>query len=688
MAASRFQAHLDGPTGRRFLGLTAVGLSCAALLTGCGGTSGVSEAHTPAIAALEKQLAQLEGEADRLNDAHAIKRLQRAYGYYLDQAQWDQMADLFAPDASIEIGLDGVYAGQKRIREYLHKLGGAGNGLKKGQFNEHLELQPVVNVAADGLTAKGRWRAFIMTGQFGESAAWGEGPYENEYVKQNGIWKISKVHWYQTFMVPYAGGWAKNKDLNGGVYVSKQFPPDRPPSEQYGVWPAVYVPPFHYKNPVADPAVSAPADAEPVSTANADDPAAAALRLAITQLRHRIDIARDTDQVENMVSMYGYYLDKQQWDLLTDLFAEDSTMEISQRGVYLGKKGVRRALELFGPQNIEPNHLHNHIQLQPVIHVAPDGQRAWVRSRALSELGTFGQIGVWGDGVYENELVKENGVWKFRHDHVYTTFFTPYDPGWSMGARPTPKASPKIPPDRPPTVVYESFPEVNIPAFHYKNVVTGGETRSWPAVSVEQVPAKLRDTVKRVTRTVTQLEDERAIENLQRSYGFYVDKALWKEAADLFADDGTLEIGGRGVFVGKPRILQYLTWLAPDGLVRGKLFNHLQLQPIVHVAPDGNTALGRWRFLAEVGEDQKSAIWGGGTYENRYVKQDGVWKIQSLHAYFRFYTPYADGWAKTALPNSRPEERLPPDRPPTVVYDSYPSTFIAPFHYPNPVTGK
>ena len=36
--------------------------------------------------------------------------------------------------------------------------------------------------------------------------------------------------------------------------------------------------------------------------------------------------------------MYGYYLDKQQWDLLTDLFVEDSTMEISQRGIYVGRK--------------------------------------------------------------------------------------------------------------------------------------------------------------------------------------------------------------------------------------------------------------------------------------------------------------------------------------------------------------
>jgi hypothetical protein len=79
--------------------------------------------------------------------------------------------------------------------------------------------------------------------------------------------------------------------------------------------------------------------------------------------------------------MYGYYLDKQQWDLLTDLFVEDSTMEISQRGIYIGRKSIRRAWELFGPQNIERNHLHNHIQMQPVIHVAWTDS-AWVRSRA------------------------------------------------------------------------------------------------------------------------------------------------------------------------------------------------------------------------------------------------------------------------------------------------------------------
>ena len=188
--------------------------------------------------------------------------------------------------------------------------------------------------------------------------------------------------------------------------------------------------------------------------------------------------------------------------------------------------------------------------------------------------------------------------------------------------------------------------------------------------------------------SVGRLEDEREIENLQRTYGYFVDKAMWRETADLFADDATLEIGGRGVFVGKARILQYLDWLAPKGLAHGLLFNHIQLQPIVTVAPDGRTARGRWRFLAEVGVYKNRALWGIGTYENAYVKEGGVWKIQTLHGYFRMYTPYAAGWAKAASANTHPEKDLPPDRPPTVRYAIYPATFIPPYDYPNPVTGE
>jgi hypothetical protein len=657
------------------------GVLVTALLCACTGTSAVAPDATGNVVSLQEQLDALEREAGRIADASAIKRLQRAYGYYLDQKQWDALADLFADDGTIEIGLDGVYVGKKRVRQYLDALGGGTTGLRHGELNDHVILQPVITVSEDGQSARGRWRAVLMTGQLGENASWGEGVYENEYVKQDGVWKIRSLHWYNTFRVPYEGGWAKNRDLSGGVFVSKQLPPDRPPTVRYGVWPDVHTPAFHYPATPAKRALPAPADAP----SGADR---GALHSAVEQLRRRVQKVADVDDIEQLVSMYGYYLDKQQWDLFTELFAENSQMEISQRGVYYGKQGVRRAVELFGPQNIEQNHLHNHIQMQPVITVAPDGRRAWVRSRALSMLGTFNGIGVWGDGVYENEMVKENGVWRFRVDHVYTTFFAPYEPGWGTGARGTPKASPKIPPDAPPTEVYESFPEVFIPKFHFHNPVTGGDTVVEPKIDTSRLPAQLREQVSRIEKLVARLEDEDAIENLQRTYGFYTDKGQWKDAADLFADDGTLEIGGGGVYVGRDRIRQYLSRISPLGLVRGRLFNHLQLQPIVDVSADGTSAQARWRFIAELGTAGESSTWGAGTYQNEYVKENGVWKIRRLHAFNRFHTPYADGWGKTALPDAGPDKDFPPDRPQSVAYKPYPSTDLPPFHYAHPVTGK
>lgn len=669
------------------------------------------------IGALAARAAALDGEIRRLEAARAVKRLQRAFGYYLDQAAWEQAAELFTHDGTIEVGLDGVYRGRERVRQYLctlvRVLGGRPDdrprddperaerarddgarddggrddgarddgareddarrrGVRHGDLHECFQLQPVVTIAKDGRSARARWRTFLMAGRFGERAFWGEGPMEVRYAGEDGVWKIASLHAYQTFVVPYEGGWVRNADATGGRLVSPRLPPDAPPTEHYETWPGVHTPPFHYDCPVEalhlprEPALAGPD---------------AALANALAALEQRVLLLHDAAQIENLVSAYGYYLDKQQWDALARLFSEDATMEISQRGVYVGRRSIRKALELFGPQGIERGRVHNHMQLQPVIHVAPDRRRAWVRSRALSQLGIYQSGGLWHGGVYENELVNEDGLWRFRTDHVYTTYFAHYEQGWMTGARPTPKPSDKLPPDRPATETYESFPEVYVPPYHYAHRVAltpSAETGTSPASG-----GPLAQLAGRVQR----LEDERAIENLQRCYGYFVDKALWREAAELFAERGTLEIGGRGVFAGRARVLDYLRWLEPSGLARGKLFDHLQLQPIVTVAPDGLTARGRWRFLAQVGDYQKSALWGVGTYENAYVKERGVWKIETLHSLFRMYTPYADGWAKTALPNTRPEKTLPPDRPPSIVYEMYPATFIPPCHYPHPVTG-
>jgi hypothetical protein len=227
----------------------AAGTAAAALLLGAC-NSGPSAEETAQLTALAAQIDSLEQRKTRIEDINAIEKLQHAYGYYVDRALWDEVANLFADDGTIEIGLDGVYVGQQRVREYLYALGGGRQGLVDGELNEHLQVMPVITIASDGRTAKARWRAITLTGELGGEAFWGEGPYENEYVKDGGVWKIQSLHWYQALLVPYAGGWQTNPDPTGAKFVSATLPPDRPPSVEYKTWPDTYVPPFSFPNPV------------------------------------------------------------------------------------------------------------------------------------------------------------------------------------------------------------------------------------------------------------------------------------------------------------------------------------------------------------------------------------------------------------------------------------------------------
>jgi hypothetical protein len=223
--------------------------SLALTLAAC--SSGPSAAERGQLEALDAKITALEQRKQLVADTNAIERLQHAYGYYVDRGLWDEVSDLFADDATIEYGLDGVYVGKARVREYLYALGGGRAGLAPGTLNEHLQVMPVITVADDGLTAKARWRAIILAGRLGGDAFWGEGPYENEYAKIDGVWKIKTLHWYPALMVPYAGGWQTNPDPTGGKYAPAVLPPDRPPTVDYRTWPNTYVPPFSFPNPVA-----------------------------------------------------------------------------------------------------------------------------------------------------------------------------------------------------------------------------------------------------------------------------------------------------------------------------------------------------------------------------------------------------------------------------------------------------
>jgi hypothetical protein len=460
----------------------------ALALAGCGDARLDDDAY---IGVLELRIAMLRAEAQALEDVNAVKRLQRAYAFYLDKGYWDEAADLFDDDATLEVGVDGVYVGQDSIRRAIVAYGGGtpGPGLPFGVYNHHMQLQPVVTLGEDGLSAQGRWRAIAMTGRYRESAFWGDAVIESDYVKEDGVWKIEALREYTNFVAPYEGGWAALEPVAADAWVTdaaRANPADAPPTELYQRFPSVYVPPFHYDNPVASrrDGVRPNVRAAPIES---DDEELLALFALADDLTGRLARLRSAYEIENLQAAYGYYIDKGLWSEAAALFADDATYEFGQGGVYVGRDRIRAALGLMGPEGLETGQLNNYPMLQPVVTVAEDGRTAKARWRSDVQLARDGE-GRWGAGVYENEYVLVNGFWRIAKLHYYVSMWADYDTGWAQGAAlPMDGPSETLPPDRPPTEVYGSLPEVYLPPYHYVHPVTG-EPHPGPGLRPEWEP--------------------------------------------------------------------------------------------------------------------------------------------------------------------------------------------------------
>jgi hypothetical protein len=626
-------------------------------------------------------LARLEQQATQLADLEAIKRLQRAYGYYLDHSDWDNIVDLLTDDATLEYGPAGVFVGKAHARALLYSIGYGKSGLRPQQLREHVQLQPVITLAPDGLSGKGRWRAIVLLGQFHEYARWQTGPYECEYRKEQGVWKISKLHWVETFTVPEQGGW-KTKMTQSNVADRKLPTPDRPSSFVYDPWPAVSLPPYHY----ADPEAIRPLHPAPVPMVKLSA-AIAAQRIA--QLKLQVQHLDDQRQIEILQRTYGYYVDKNLWGQISDLFTDDGTLEIGGRGIFVGKARVLQYLEWLGkPQQ---GRLYDHTQIQPIVDVSPEGNVAKGRWRALVFGGDLNRTSIIGDCIYENEYRKENGIWKITRLHAYFEMYSTLEQGWSDFAMPNTHPEKALPPDLPPSTVYDMYPGKLVAPLHYENPVTGKPVYPQIATAgiVSGTATGMADELAALGKKLNRLQDAAEIENLQNAYGFYLDKWQWDSAAALFAAQGTIELAQRGVYVGRARIRASLEdAFGPQGLHQGEVSDHAFYQPVIHIGDDGLRANARVRELSILGRYGVDAYLGGGTRENQYIKENGVWRIQSDHLYLTFLADYVKGWAHGALPAPGLSKTLPPDRPPSVDYMPFPAFQELPFHYPNPVTGK
>jgi hypothetical protein len=203
---------------------------------------------------LLQRIAQLEMRVGLLEDIEAIKRLQRMYGYYIDNRLWDEMTELFADDGVIEIGQRGSYQGKENIRVFLREVLGQGRtGLNHNEFINHMQLQGVVTVDPDRQHAKGRWRALIQGSPppGGTTMLWAEGVYENHYVNQDGQWKIARLWWVPTFYVSHPG---YESVSFASAPASNTIAPQAPSASPLDTLGRAFVP-FHYRHPITDESV-------------------------------------------------------------------------------------------------------------------------------------------------------------------------------------------------------------------------------------------------------------------------------------------------------------------------------------------------------------------------------------------------------------------------------------------------
>jgi hypothetical protein len=202
-------------------------------------------------------LEELQARIQRLEDIKQIEHLQKIYGYYSDYGEWRKIVDLFADnDPSVEEAARGVYKGKEGIRRYYMDLLGNGDKPQRpGWLSIIFQLQGVVTVEPGATTARARWYAMGMEAKpiaslhEGElRQTWINGVYENEYVKEDGKWKIKKLHFNLTFRTPYEDGWLK-VPVVGQNGPDNTVKPDEPPTS-YSPYPSGYHVPVHFKHPI------------------------------------------------------------------------------------------------------------------------------------------------------------------------------------------------------------------------------------------------------------------------------------------------------------------------------------------------------------------------------------------------------------------------------------------------------
>ena len=144
--------------------------------------------------------------------------------------------------------------------------------------------------------------------------------------------------------------------------------------------------------------------------------------------------------------------------------------------------------------------------------------------------------------------------------------------------------------------------------------------------------AKPKDLEKRIGI----LEDIEAIKKLRARYWRCVDRKLWDELGECFAEDIVLDFHRREQLQGRKFVVRFIE----QSLGSATTVNQGH-GPDIEITGD-TTAKGTWTLDHRVLSSQPDKAGGGwGYYEDEYVKESGKWRIKRQK-----FVPFRVDWWK------------------------------------------
>lgn len=187
-------------------------LTLSGLLGGCARSADEAGLGADEVRALVRRVQYLE-------DMAAIQKLQSGYVHRLFTQRYESIPDLYArnaPDVSVEFSDSGLFTGHESVTRLYNAFGRTRE--VPGFFILHMAVNPYIEIAADGRSARSHWLSPGAANSPGGSS-WIWGPYYVDYVKEDGEWKILHSNLVPLFRNPYQYSWG-DAPHHGSVNVS------------------------------------------------------------------------------------------------------------------------------------------------------------------------------------------------------------------------------------------------------------------------------------------------------------------------------------------------------------------------------------------------------------------------------------------------------------------------------------